>query len=122
MKKLVVFILLGYCINSEAQNYNNNNYNNSNGYDPSFWFQQPQQPVLNYQFNTVYSSSGNNGNYNNYNSYNNNFVARDFGRSLGNLIISIQNNKRRKRNRNRNRNRNYNNNRCNSHNSRSCCN
>ena len=92
MKKIFLIMFVCYLHNAEAQNY----YTNSNGYDHSFWFQQPQQPVLNYQYNTVYNTG------NGCNGYNYNFAAREFGRSLGNLIVSIKQNKRWKRNRRNN--------------------
>tara|TARA_R110002012_G_scaffold13629_1_gene57901 strand:+ start:7179 stop:7520 length:342 start_codon:yes stop_codon:yes gene_type:complete len=113
MKKLFLIVLVCYLHNAEAQNYSNN-YGN---YDNSFWFEQPQQPILNYQFNNIYNNGGN------CNRYNSNIAAREFGRSIGNLIISIQNNKRRKRNRRARSNYYYNNRNNNNCNNRPrCCN
>ena len=97
MKKLFLVILLSYFYSSEAQNYNSNVYYSSNYNNQSYWYAQPQQPVYNYQFNS---------NYSNCNSHmgNDNMVARELGRSLGNLFVAIQKNKRIKRKRKRNRN------------------
>ena len=101
-------MLVCYLHNAEAQNY----YSNSNSTDLSYWYHQPQPQVLNYQYNTVY----NNGNACVGNNYN--LAAREFGRSLGNLIVSIRTNKRWKRNRRNNCR--HNNNRWNN-NRRRCC-
>ena len=106
MKKLVVLILFSYSFLCEAQNYNYNDPYLNHG----FWFQQPVQPTINYQYNI------NNGNFNGY-GYN---PALEFGRSLGNLLVTVRNNRwHRKQRKRRNR---INNNRHNHHHHHNCYN
>jgi len=112
MKKVFLIMLVCYLHNAEAQNCNGNNWYNTNDY--SYMFYQPQPPVLNYQFNNIYNNGGN------CNGFNNNFAARQLGRSIGNLIVSIQNNKRMRKQRRRYRNNRHNNN-CTFNNRARCC-
>ena len=113
MKKVFLIILLSYFNSSEAQNYNSNFYYGSNYNDISYLYVPPQQPVFNYQFNTNHIHGNSCVNYDN-------MVARELGRSLGNLIVTIQRNKRLKRQRKRYRNSRHNNN-CTFNNRARCC-
>ena len=101
MKKLFLIILLSHFYSSEAQNYNSNVYYGSNYNDISYLYVQPQQPVLNYQYNINHIHGNSCLSYDN-------MVARELGRSLGNLIVTIQRNKRLKRQRKRYRNNRHN--------------
>lgn len=102
-----------YFYNSQAQNCSGNLYYGANYNNMFYLYAQPQQPVLNYQFNTTQVYGNTCMNYDN-------IVAREFGRSLGNLIVAIQNNKRLKRQRKRYRNGRHNNN-CTFNNRARCC-
>jgi len=113
MKKLFLIMLLSCFFNSEAQNYNSNLYYGANYNDLSYWYAQPAQPVFNYQFNTTQIHGNTCVNYDN-------IVAREFGRSIGNLIVAIQHNKRLKRQRKRYRKNRHNNN-CSFNNRARCC-
>ena len=113
MKKVFLIILLSYFYSSEAQNYNSNFYYGSNYNDMSYWYVQPQQPVFNYQFNTNHIHGNSCVSYDN-------MVARELGRTLGNLIVTIQRNKRLKRQRKRYRNNRHNIN-CSLNNRAQCC-
>ena len=83
MKKLFLIMFLS-CLTLKLKTITvtyGANYN-----DLSYWHTQPAQPVFNYQFNTTPLHGNTCVNYDN-------IVAREFGRSIGNLIVAIQHNK-----------------------------